>query len=89
MRYVTFALLLRYFLNMSRAWLFLIQEVVIIANVSPFTPKSVMNKPQAQGRRQRMLNAGAEGVLDQWQGSREINSKYDQNRLLLLLFLYE
>ncbi len=50
-----------------------------------------MNKPQAQGRRQRMLNAGAEGVLDQWQGSREINSKYDQNRLLLLLllFLYE
>ncbi len=48
-----------------------------------------MNKPQAQGRRQRML-AGAEGVLDQWQGSREINSKYDQNRLLLLLlFLYE
>ncbi len=46
-----------------------------------------MNKPQ--GRRQRMLNAGAEGVLDQWQGSREINSKYDQNRLLLLLFLYE
>ncbi len=21
-----------------------------------------------QGRRQRMLNAGAEGVLDQWQG---------------------
>ncbi len=89
MRYVTFALLLRYFLNMSRAWLFLIQEVVIIANVKPFHTKSVMNKPQAQGRRQRMLNAGAEGVLDQWQGSREINSKYDQNRLLLLLFLYE
>ncbi len=33
-----------------------------------------------------MLNAGAEGVLDQWQGSWAINSKYDQNRLLLLLF---
>ncbi len=39
MRYVTFALLLRYFLNMSRAWLFLIQEVVIIANVKPFHTK--------------------------------------------------
>ncbi len=23
---------------------------------------------QTQGRRQRILNAGAEGVLDQWQG---------------------
>ncbi len=35
-----------------------------------------------------MLNTGAEGVLDdreRW----AINSKYDQNRLLLLLFLYE
>ncbi len=27
------------FLNMSRAWLFLIQEVVIIANVKPFHTK--------------------------------------------------
>ncbi len=46
MHYVTFALLL----NMSRAWLFLIQ-VLIIANVkAPFTPKSVMNKPQAEGK---------------------------------------
>ncbi len=41
MRYVTFALLSRYFLNMSRAWLFLIQEVVIIANVKPFYTKKV------------------------------------------------
>ncbi len=32
-----------------------------------------------------MLNAGAEGVLD---GSWAINSKYDQNRLLLLLLFY-
>ncbi len=39
MRYVTFALLSRYFLNMSRAWLFLIQEVLFIANVKPFHSK--------------------------------------------------
>ncbi len=49
----------------------------------------LVDKRSMQGRRQRMLNAGAEGVLDQWQGSWAINSKYDQNRLLLLLFLYE
>ncbi len=62
MRYVTFALLLRYFLNMSRAWLFLIQEVVIIANVKPFHTKSIMNKPQAQGRRpENVERAGAGG----------------------------
>ncbi len=30
--------------------MFLIQEVLFIANLSPFTPKSVMNKPQAEGR---------------------------------------
>ncbi len=41
MRYVTFALLLRYFLNMSRAWLFLIQEVVIIANVKALSHQKV------------------------------------------------
>ncbi len=51
MCYVTFALLSRYFLNMSRAWLFLIQEVVIIANVKALShQKSVMNKPQPEGK---------------------------------------
>ncbi len=30
--------------------MFLIQEFLFIANVKPFTPKSVMNKPQAEGR---------------------------------------
>ncbi len=30
--------------------MFLIQEVIFIANVKPFKPKSVMNKPQAEGR---------------------------------------
>ncbi len=36
---------------MSRALLFfLIQEVLFIANIKPFTPKSVLNKPQAEGR---------------------------------------
>ncbi len=30
--------------------MFLIQEVIFIANVKPFTPKSVMNQPQTEGR---------------------------------------
>ncbi len=34
-------LLLRYFLNMNRAWLFLIQEVVIIANVKALSHQKV------------------------------------------------
>ncbi len=52
MRYVTFALLLRYFLNMSRAWLFVfnIRSSNYNKCKSPFTPKSVMNKRQAEGR---------------------------------------
>ncbi len=29
---------------------FLIQEVLFIANVKHFTPKSVMNKPQSEGK---------------------------------------
>ncbi len=33
-----------------------------------FKSKSVFLLMPQQGRRQRMLNAGAEGVLDQWQG---------------------
>ncbi len=51
-RYVTFALLLSYFLNMSRAWLlFLIQEVLFIAHIKALShQKSVMNKPQAKGK---------------------------------------
>ncbi len=32
---------LRYFLNMSRAWLFLIQEVLIIANVKALSHQKV------------------------------------------------
>ncbi len=30
--------------------MFLIQEVIFIANVKPFHTKSVMNKPQAEGK---------------------------------------
>ncbi len=50
MRYVTFALLSRYLLNMSRAWLFVFNARSSIYSKSPFTPKSVMNKPQAEGK---------------------------------------
>ncbi len=52
MRYITFALLSHYFLNMSRAWLFVFNTRSYIYSKckSPFTPKSVMNKPQAEGR---------------------------------------
>ncbi len=50
--YVTFALLSRYFLIMSRAWLFVFNTRSSIYSKckSPFTPKSVMNKPQAEGK---------------------------------------
>ncbi len=41
---------LHYFLNMSRACLFLIQEVIYIANVKALSHQSVMNKPQAEGK---------------------------------------
>ncbi len=52
MRYITFALLSCYFLNMSRAWLFVFntRSSIYSKYKSPFTPKSVMNKPQAEGR---------------------------------------
>ncbi len=52
MCYVTFALLSRYFLNMSRAWLFVFNTISYIYSKckSPFTPKSVLNKPQAEER---------------------------------------
>ncbi len=52
MCYITFALLSRYFLNMSRAWLFVFNTRSYIYSKckSPFTPKSVMNKPQTEGR---------------------------------------
>ncbi len=52
MRYITFALLSRYFLNMSRACLFVFntRSSIYSKYKSPFTPKSVMNKPQAEGR---------------------------------------
>ncbi len=46
MCYITFALLSRYFLNM---FVFNTRSS-IIANVKPFTHKSVMNKPQSEGR---------------------------------------
>ncbi len=39
MHYFTFSLLLRYFLNMVRACLFLIQEVIFIANVKALSHK--------------------------------------------------
>ncbi len=68
MRYVTFALLSRYFLNMSRAWLFIfnIRSSIYSKCKSPFTPKSVMNKPQAEGRVNSRLysrNAGEDSTL--------------------------
>ncbi len=52
MHYITFALFSRYFLNMSRAWLFVFNTISSIYSKckSPFTPKSVMNKPQTEGR---------------------------------------
>ncbi len=52
MRYVTFALLSRYFLIMSTAWWFVFNTISYIYSKckSPFTPKSVMNKPQTEGR---------------------------------------
>ncbi len=52
MRYITFALLSRYFLNMSRAWLFIFNRRSSIYSKckSSFTPKSVMNKPQTEER---------------------------------------
>ncbi len=52
MRYITFALLSRYFLNMSRVLLFVFNTRSSIYSKckSPFTPKVVMNKPQAEGK---------------------------------------
>ncbi len=51
MRYITFALLSRYFLNINRDYLFVFNTKSYIYSKckSPFTPKSVMNKPQAEG----------------------------------------
>jgi len=48
-------LLLCYFCVTFLIWagldcLFFVQEVLFIANVKTFTPKSVMNKHQAEGR---------------------------------------
>ncbi len=50
MRYVTFVLLSRYFLNMSRAWLFVFNTISCIYSEckSPLRPKSVINKSQAE-----------------------------------------
>ncbi len=49
MRYVTFALLFK--IEAGLDCLFLIQEVIFIANVKAFRhQKSVMNKPQTEGR---------------------------------------
>ncbi len=52
MRYITFALLSRYFLNMSRVLLFVFNTISSIYSKckSLSHKKSVMNKPQAEGR---------------------------------------
>ncbi len=52
MRNITFAILSHYFLNMNRAWLFVfnIRSYIYSKCKSSFTPKSVMNKPQTEGR---------------------------------------
>ncbi len=51
MHYITFALLSCYFLNMNRASLFVFNTSYIYSKCnSPFTPKSVMTKPQAEGK---------------------------------------
>ncbi len=52
MRYIIFALLSHYFINMSRALLFVFNTISSIYSEckSPFTPKSVKNKPHAEGR---------------------------------------
>ncbi len=57
MHYVTFTLLSSYFLNMSRAWLFVCNTRSSIESKckSPFTPKSVINKPQAKGKVNSLL----------------------------------
>ncbi len=50
--------MLRYIFNMSRAWLFVFNTISSIYSEckSPFTPKSVMNKPQAEGRVNRLYS---------------------------------
>ncbi len=57
MCYVTVALLLRSILNISRACLFIfnISSYIYSNYESPFTPKSVMNKPQAEGKENSRL----------------------------------
>ncbi len=65
MCYVTFALLSHYFLIMSRVRLFVINIKSYISSKckSLYTPKSVMNKPQAERKvnshlcRRRRFNA--------------------------------
>ncbi len=47
MCYITFALLSRYFLNM---FVFNTRSSIYSKCKNPFTPKSVMNKPQSEGR---------------------------------------
>ncbi len=51
MHYITFALLSRYFLNMFKLlFIFNTRSYFNSKCKSPFTPKSVMNKPQAEGK---------------------------------------
>ncbi len=86
MLYVTFALLSRYFLNMSRAWLFVfsIRSSVYSKCRSPFTPTSVMNKPQTEGRVNHVCSRTQEKI----QHSSAIKNHESQLLVYLKSFLF-
>ncbi len=68
---------------MSRLDCFLIQEVVIIANVKPFHTKSVMNKPQAEGKVNSRVKSRAQEKKDQHSSA----IKKQNNEAQLLVYL--
>ncbi len=85
MRYITFALLSRYFFYMSRAWLFVFNTRSSIYSKckSLLQPKSVMNKPQAEGR----INSRLYSIMQKKKvkHSSEKNNNNDEAQLLVYL----
>ncbi len=81
--YITFALLSRYFLNMSRVWLFVFNTRSSIYSKckSPFTPKSVMNKPHAEGNVNSRLYSRTQEKI---QHSSVIKKNYEAQLLVYL-----
>ncbi len=77
MRYVTFALISRYFLNMSRAWLFVFntKSYVYSKCKSIATTKSVMNKPHAEGKVNSRLYSRTQKKKVQHSSAIEKNNK--------------